>query len=276
MQQHLWRMYRRTFFLLEGLPANGEARAVLATPKRVPAGQVIVFPGSFNPPTTAHLAMLRQARAFARSRGGTWSIYAALSKRIVDKEQVERMTILDRVVLLERLVKSELHEVGVMLLNRGLYVEQAQAIQQSFPQVRQLYFLLGYDKLVQIFDPRYYSERESTLRELFARARLLVAPRGSEGEQAIRQLLARPENRPYAWAVHPLALPAAYRAISSSQVRQRSAEASAILPPLVQAFLANASPYEQPQQDASGGTRDIYAERTQALQQAFSAVYDGT
>jgi hypothetical protein len=220
--------------------------------------------------------MLRQARAFARAQGGTWRVYAALSKQIVDKEQVERMTLLDRVVLLDRLLKSEVPETGVMLLNRGLYVEQARALQRSFPRIHCLYFLLGYDKLVQIFDPRYYSDRDSTLRELFARAHLLVAPRGSDGEPAIHQLLERPENRPFARAVHTLALPAAYRSLSSTQARQGQADQSAVLPPLVRAFLSSARPYEAPRLDASGNTRDIYGERTRALQESLSAAYSGT
>ncbi len=122
-----------------------------------PVGNVIVFPGSFNPPTNAHVAMLQQARQFG-SQLHVHHVYAALSKRTTDKETVERPLLLDRIVLLEAVLASQLPSVGILLFNRGLYVEQAEGVRAAFPGVETLYFLVGFDKIVQIFDPRYYTE----------------------------------------------------------------------------------------------------------------------
>ena len=250
--------YKRVSRLLDRLDPEGKPWAIASPGSAEPRGDIIVFPGSFNPPTVAHLAMLREARKFANQRGGHWRVYAALSKQIVDKEAVERMTLLDRAVLLERILKNHVKGAGLLLLNRGLYVEQAEAIRAAFPGVRELYFLLGFDKIVQILDPRYYADRNAALNELFHLACLLVAPRGASGEGELRERLAQPENRPFARYIQPLPLAAKYRDISSTQVRQ------------VQKALLSALPVEA--RDFITGV-DVYAERTQALQKLLSCSY---
>jgi len=190
-------------------------------------------------------------------------VYAALSRQIVDKEAVERMTQLDRVVLLERVLAQHVKHAGILLLNRGLYVEQAQGIRAAFPQVRRLRFLVGFDKLVQILDPRYYDERDSELRELFALARLLVAPRGNDGVGELNELLAREENHRFAVFVRLLPLEERYRAMSSTEARE--AATLEIVPREVRDFIQRTRPYEPSVPQADGSERDFYAERTREL-----------
>ena len=272
---HLIQHYKHIERVLTALDSQGEPWAAVAPKSREPRGDIIVFPGSFNPPTLAHLAMLRQARAFAsRHNGGRWQVYAALSRLIVDKEAVERMTLLDRVALLERVLASHVRHAGIMLLNRGLYVEQAQGIRAAFPQVRRLSFLMGFDKIVQILDPRYYTERDSALRELFALATLLVAPRGGDGERELRELLARKENRPFAGFVRLLPLEERYRDMSSTHAR--TSEVLDSLPREARDFIQYTHPYTSTSREEDGSQRDLYAERTQALQSLLATGFAGT
>jgi nicotinamide-nucleotide adenylyltransferase len=266
---HLLQHYKHIERVLERLRPQGEPWAAVTPKSRELRGNCIVFPGSFNPPTLAHLAMLREARAYAeRHDGGRWQVYAALSRQIVDKEAVERMTLLDRVLLLERVLASHVKHAGIVLLNRGLYVEQAQGIRAAFPQVRRLFFLVGFDKIVQILDPRYYTERDSALRELFALAQLLVAPRGNDGERELRELLARSENRPFASFIRPLPLEERYRNVSSTEARTTAA--LDILPREARDFIQRTRPYAPPLQQVNGPARDLYAERTRALQRLLA------
>lgn len=255
----LLQYYKRVSRLLARLDTGDRPWAVSSPGSLEPRGDIIVFPGSFNPPTLAHLAMLRQARKFASRRGGHWQVYAAMSKQIVDKEAVERMTLLDRVVLLEHVLERHVRRAGILLLNRGLYVEQAQGIRAAFPRVRRLYFLMGFDKIVQILDPRYYADRDAALRELFGLAQLLVAPRGDEGTGELKALLARAENRPFASFIHPLPLEPQYRAMSSTLARS-GAQLNEV-PPDARDFILRTRPYARP--DGTG--RDPYAERTREL-----------
>ncbi len=253
------RTYQRAHNVLGRMDMVFSPYAFLVPGSAQPRGNMVIFPGSFNPPTSAHLAMLRQARAFARHQGGYWQVYAALSKQSVDKEAVERMTLLDRVVLLEHVLKSQGARAGIILLNRGLYVEQARGIRAAFPRVQRLLFLVGFDKIVQILDPRYYAERDEALRELFSLAHLLVAPRATAGKRELEELLARPENRPFASYIHPLPLAERYRDVSSSHARHHAQMNE--VPAEVRDFIWRTHPYSS----SSSPEIDVYARRTHAL-----------
>src|SRR5207248_8509577 len=109
------------------------------------------------------------------------------------------------------------------------------AMRGALPLVAELVFLVGHDKIVQIFDPRYYSDRDGALRELFALSGFLVAPRAGAGIDELRDLLAEPENRQFAARVRPLALAERYRAMSSTKAR---AGDQTVLPEVVRAYLA--------------------------------------
>jgi nicotinamide-nucleotide adenylyltransferase len=258
--------------LLATLDPQGPPEALVLPPSPSPQGPIIVFPAAFNPPTIAHLALLRQAQEFARSQtsGDTAQdaeqeprVYAAVSKQIIDKEGVQRPLLLDRLFLLREVIARHLAGVGIMLFNRGLYVEQAEAVRRCFPAVTRLTFLVGFDKILQIFDARYYRDRDQALRELFQLADLLVAPRGEGGEQEVRSLLARPENRPFASAVRILPFDPAYRAISSTRVRQQPQAHAQDVPPEVWRFIVETHAYDAP--PAEGEAADPYGERMRML-----------
>jgi len=254
--------------LLNQLNPQAPSRALVVPGSPMPEGKIIVFPGSFNPPTFAHLALLRQAWQFARVHG-PMRIYAALSTHITDKERVERPLLLDRINLLETVLRNHVRHTGIMLFNRGLYVEQAEAVHSSFPQVSNLYFLIGFDKIVQIFDPRYYEDRDLALHELVELADFLVAPRAEAGREELSILLDRPENRQYAGHVHALPLSAAYRYISSTRIRQVHSAREQEVPVEVRRFIRETHVYEPPVELQDGTKIDQYGERMRAIESAI-------
>ncbi|GIW05870.1 MAG: hypothetical protein KatS3mg060_0675 [Dehalococcoidia bacterium] len=209
--------------------------------------------GSFNPPTRAHLALLDAARA-----AGADLVAFVVAVRSVDKETVEAATIEDRLALLDAIARR----VGAVLAltNAGLYVDQARALRALLPTTR-LSFLIGYDKLVQIFDPRYYDNREQALTKLFDEADLLVLPRAGAGDDQIRALLADPANRRWAAKVTILPAPPSLDVhLSSSAIRAGSHDndLERHLPPESAAFLRTWQPYRS----------DRYLERKAMLDRA--------
>lgn len=262
--------FRRAQRLLDELDPQAKPQARLVPGSPAPQGDIIVFPGSFNPPTTAHLAMLKQACQFGRMHGGM-RVYAAMSKRTTDKETVERPLLVDRMLLLDTVLHNHAPHTGILLFNRGLYVEQAEAIRSQYPEVGQLYFLLGFDKIVQIFDARYYEDRDNALRELFALAEMLVAPRAGAGVAELTALLAQSENAPFASHVHSLPLDTCFRDISSSRIRQDVADHEQDVPPEAQRFIRDTGAYALPLQLADGSTIDVYGERAKAIEKVIHA-----
>lgn len=271
--KHALHRFQQVQALLDRLHPEEQPEAVIAPKSPAPHGEIIVFPGSFNPPTKAHLALMKQARQLALQRNKQEGkgnrkvqLFAAMSKLTVDKEYVERPLLLDRIVLLEKLLKHHLPRTGVMLFNRGLYVEQAEAVHRCFPKVKQLYFLIGYDKIVQILDPHYYTDRATALQDLFALAELLVAPRAEFGPQALIELLQQPDNQPFAQYIHPLPFGDAYRNVSSTHIRQHPREYRHDVPREVRHFMRKTRAYAPPLRLANSTEVDYYGERVTALQ----------
>lgn len=255
---------------LDQLQPEAEPQAVIVPGSPRPKGTVVVFTGSFNPPTSAHLALLKDAYTHLHkrsSRSEPPKLYAAFSKRTIDKENVERPLLLDKVYLLHSILKRRLAHTGIMLFNRGLYVEQAQAVRTAFAGVRRLFFLIGYDKLVQIFDPHYYTDRDTALLALFKLADLLVAPRGNGGEHEIEELLHQPQNERFARHVQIIPFDTRYRGVSSTEIRQGRGATTHIIPHEVQQFMRETHPYSPPFQREDGTQLDIYDEHIKQLQQ---------
>lgn len=249
---------------LDQLHADAPPRAFTIPGSPRPARRVIVFTGSFNPPTLAHLAMLKQAHYYAQAHH-PMSVYAAFTKLTVGKESVERPLLLDRIALLQWILRRRQLHAGIMLFNRGLYVEQAQAIRSSFRGVRRVLFLVGFDKIVQIFDPHYYENRDAALETLFSEAELLVAPRGQGGPRELEELLTQPDNQRFARYIHPLPLGSAYRDMSSTRVREREPLALHEVPIEVQQFMHVTKAYDPPLQFRDGTTCDYYGMRVREL-----------
>ena len=74
---------------------------------------------------------------------------------------------------------------ALALINRGLYIEQVDVVRTLIPEIEELFVVVGFDKVVQILDPRYYENRDAVLDRLFANASLLVAPRLDEDETSL-------------------------------------------------------------------------------------------
>ncbi len=276
------RRYKQVQALLDQLQPEAQAQALLVPRSPRPHGAIVVFPGAFNPPTTAHLALLKSARQFLTvqsggpASGSHIQLYAAVSKHIVDKEHVERPLLLDRIVLLSILLRHRLPQAGILLCNRGLYVEQARAVRMAFPAVKRLFFLIGFDKIVQILDPHYYEDRDAALHEMFKLAKLLVAPRGADGSEALMELLREPQNQPFARSVYPLPFNTTYRDISSTHIRQEPAAHWREVPFEVRRFMRSTRAYDPPLRLADGTMLDYYAERVRELQALLKSSSGGT
>jgi nicotinic acid mononucleotide adenylyltransferase len=228
--------------------------ARLMTPLDPVPARVAVLPGAFNPPTLAHLALARAAR-----QRGFPVVLFSLGRVTIDKDE-RGLMLEDRVRLLVELTRKEAG-LGVILQNRGLYADQAEAVHRTLPGVTDLAFVIGMDKLPQIFDPAYYEEIGPALRRLFDRARLLVASRGEQGRRALRAILAQPFGRPFAGHVEWLAVGRRWRDASATQVRERlgsGGSALDLLPAEVEEFVRATGAF-------GGETNRRYLDRVAAL-----------
>jgi len=207
---------------------------VLHPPQARPR-RAAVFPGAFNPPTLAHLALARAARGL-----GFDLVAFALATRTIDKEDSGGLALDERLRLLRAIAEAE-PGLGALVQNRGLYADQALAIRAAWPELEELAFVVGMDKVAQIFDRRYYEDFAGSLASLFRHARLIVAARGTLDRAALEAMLAgEPEASRHAARIDWLELDPRWRELSATAVRERLVRGDVPdewLPPAVASYL---------------------------------------
>ncbi len=211
--------------------ARSEPAARLLTPLEPPRS-LAVLPGAYNPPTRAHITLAESARA-----RGFEAVLFSVGTVTLDKPE-SGLALEERIQLLVEIARES--GFGVVLVNRGLYAEQAEALRGALPGLERLAFVIGMDKVAQIFDGRYYVDRERALRSLFERAGLLVAARGELDQSALERLLEEPPARAFAHRIEWIDLDPTVREVSSTAVRERLARGESApewLPPSVERYL---------------------------------------
>jgi nicotinamide-nucleotide adenylyltransferase len=181
-------------------------------------GRVGILSGSFNPPTAAHVELAARAASSFRLD----LVFLALARVTVDKEEAGGLCPEDRLLLLSE-IAARLDRVAVAAVNRGLYFEQAEAFRGLMGRRAKLFVVAGMDKVPQIFDGRYYENRDGALLKLFAEAQLVAAGRGPWEEADLDRLLALPENAPYRGRVYFMAMGERWKELASSKVREEAA-----------------------------------------------------
>ncbi len=123
-----------------------------------------VYPGSFNPPTSAHLAIA----AAARDHYGLDTVDLTISVTALAKETVSRPVLKDRLDVLFSSITDE------------PWLRAAITEQQLLADIAEEYdvLVLGADKWVQIQDPKWYGTSNAARDEALARLPdLAIAPR---------------------------------------------------------------------------------------------------
>ena len=199
-----------------------------------PGKRLGIFSGSFNPLTLAHTKMIENTITEYQLD----ELLLLLAKANVDKT-VFGLPLAARLLTLKRYTKNrEKFSVGVS--SHGRYIDKVTALKVILPPETEFHFIVGYDTLVRIFDPKYYTDFHTELGELFVDARFIVANRAEADVQTIASFMDQPEIRQYTPHVSCLLLPDVYAYMSSTEVRELLKRGDAIehlVPPSILAML---------------------------------------
>jgi nicotinate (nicotinamide) nucleotide adenylyltransferase len=177
-------------------------------------GRLGIFPASFNPPTKAHVALIREAR----KQTPLDEVLVLLDLQAMDKE-LTGASWEDRIAMLKVLFRRD-SKISIGLSNRGLFAEKIKPLRRIYPASVELTFIVGFDTIERVMNQKYYSNRKKSLDALFEECRFFVANRGGRERNAIRSFFERLENRKYRNRVSYLTLHFNYSAISSSLARE--------------------------------------------------------
>jgi len=213
------------------------------TPKGVSnrKGRLGIFPASFNPPTLAHLALIKEAM----KQGKLDEILILLDIQAMDKEPVGA-AFEDRLTMLKK-VFGRNPKVSIGLSNQGLFLEKLKPLRALYPAPIEWVFIVGFDTILRVMDKKYYQNRKKSLDELFEQSRFLVASRDHYERTAFEILFRRRENRKHAERVTFFILPEKFSSISSTLIRKRIAQGQPVnewVPAAILFFLKKKSLYK--------------------------------
>jgi nicotinamide-nucleotide adenylyltransferase len=197
---------------LEGPP---KLRWISRAPQGIkgPGKSLAVLPSSFNPPTVAHQALIESARAIEPID----EVLLVLDKQPLDKE-IFGASLEERLLMILLCFEKDT-SLSIAFTNRGLFVEKLSLIMRAYPEKTVIKFVVGYDTLIRILDPKYYENRGASLSRLFADSLFLVATRGEAGMDEIKNLISQERNSPYSVRIRPFEIPFPIRQVSSTQIR---------------------------------------------------------
>jgi Cytidylyltransferase-like len=177
-------------------------------PDRRPSG-VGAYPGSFDPPTTAHLAIA----VAALERCGLERIDLVLSRAPLGKDPVGDVAF-ERRLDVVRAVVAEESRLAVAVTEARLIVD----VVAGYDVV-----VMGLDKWEQVIDPAWYGGSEPERDAAVARLpRTLVVPRAGERPSEVMRRAGERRHR-----VEILEIPPEYAHVSSSAVRAGAIEHAA-------------------------------------------------
>ncbi len=164
-------------------------------------GRVAIFPGAWNPPTVAHLAIARAALAWADEV--VWLLPRAFPHKSFDGASFE-----DRLLMLRR-IAADHPGFSVAIADGGLYVEMADEARDFFGPNPAIALLCGRDAAERIAVWDY--GRPGVFDRMLERYTLLVAGRDGEYLPAAH----------HTERVIPLPMGASFDEVSSTEVRDR-------------------------------------------------------
>ncbi len=197
-----------------------------------------IFSGSFNPITIAHIKMFEEAQV----RFQLDEMLLLLAKANVDKDECG-MPLAGRILTLKGFAE-EGNNVSIGISSHGRYIDKISALKAVYPENTEYHFIVGYDTLVRIFDPKYYTEINNELRDLFSQCRFIVANRENVNTETIKEFLDTPMVQPYSSYISCLKLPDFYADVSSTKVRKRLDQGESIshlVPAVVEDILVSLS-----------------------------------
>lgn len=189
-----------------------------------------VFASSFNPPTVAHVELIRRAtEAFSLDE-----TLALASQANADKTSYE-CSLEDRVAMME-LAFARDARMSIGLSSHAFYVDMVDAIGRVYSPQTDLHFIVGFDTFERVVDleDRYTRKyhrnpggRKEALEYLFARSNFIVAARAGIGLDNLNLLVEREPAVPGGRVLY-LDFPPDLGELSSTEVRKRSGAGKSI------------------------------------------------
>jgi nicotinamide-nucleotide adenylyltransferase len=154
--------------------------------------------------------------------------------------------------LAKRIEKMSTATTLIALSKHPRFVDKAKDVSASFPSMKQVIWLVGYDTLIRILDKKYYQDTlEESLGEFWEKNRLVCAIRGDEflEKEYLEKIRAgEVDGVPGSWAEYIQIIEPVGKEDSSTKARKAAAngrweEVSQVVPDEIATYIQNESLY---------------------------------
>ena len=182
-----------------------------------------VFASSFNPPTTAHVELIKRAT----ENLSLDQTLALAGKTNADKTAYE-CPLEDRIAMME-LTFAEQPRISIGLSSHAFYVDILEALERKYPAQTDLHFIVGLDTFERVLDfedhysdrfHRAFKGRGEALSFLFSKSSFIVAGRAGAGLERVEFLVSREKAVP-SDRIKYLDFPDDLGDLSATEVRRR-------------------------------------------------------
>eukprot|EP00927_Polykrikos_kofoidii_P043956 TRINITY_DN38062_c0_g1_i1.p1 TRINITY_DN38062_c0_g1~~TRINITY_DN38062_c0_g1_i1.p1 ORF type:complete len:370 (-),score=71.37 TRINITY_DN38062_c0_g1_i1:51-998(-) len=172
-----------------------------------------VLDSSFNPPTLAHERLLRLADSADAVGPFDMKVLmvakANADKAIVGAQLHERLAMMQQMALAQPQVDAS--PVALCVTSYALFVDKARVLLRYLCCSESdgkftVYFIVGSDTLVRIFNPKYYADPEKELGELFTMVHIVSFDRDKASVQQTNDVMDSPLARRFADSITRLDL----------------------------------------------------------------------
>jgi nicotinate (nicotinamide) nucleotide adenylyltransferase len=201
-----------------------------------------VFASSFNPPTIAHVELIRRA-----ARTFTLDQTIVLAGR-ANADKVDYECPLEDRIEMVKLAFADDNHISIGVSSHAFFVDMVDALKRVYSPGTDLHFIVGFDTFERVLDPqnqytsryhRSFNDRAEALGHLFDRSSFIVAGRAGAEWDSVRLLTecepALPEER-----VLYLDFPSDLGELSATEVRDRRRSGKSItglVPELVERYI---------------------------------------
>mmetsp|Transcript_86319 Transcript_86319/g.239368 ORF Transcript_86319/g.239368 Transcript_86319/m.239368 type:complete len:282 (-) Transcript_86319:13-858(-) len=189
------------------------------------ARKIAVLDSSFNPPTLAHERLLQLSDKIEGVGPFDFKLLmlakSNADKAIVGAQLHERLAMMQQVALAQGDGRTLLAVTAF-----ALFVDKARALLEMLAEdpaapLSTIYFIVGSDTIVRIFNPKYYKDPEKELGEFFRMAHLISFDRDEATMQQTREKLGTPLGEMFKDRITLSKLDNPYlQELSSTMVRQ--------------------------------------------------------
>lgn len=209
--------------MIERVGTGGVPEIALINSAEMNGPKLGVFASSFNPPTTAHVELIKRATQ-------NFSLDQALAlagKTNADKTAYE-CPLEDRIAMME-LTFAEQPHISIGLSSHAFYVDILEALERKYPAQTDLHFIVGLDTFERVLDfedhysdrfHRAFKGRGEALSFLFSKSTFIVAGRAGAGLERVEFLVSREKAVP-SDRIKYLDFPDDLGDLSATEVRRR-------------------------------------------------------